>query len=64
MEENERPTNATVEMSVEARDALEIYPTVPSPLTVETNELLNKEVLTRFKRFGVETKLKRFAVET
>ena len=41
-----------------------MYPTVPRPATVDTRELLKKDVLTRFNKFGEDTKFKRFAVET
>ena len=36
-------------------EVLETYPTVPRPTTVDTKELLKKEVETKLARFAVET---------
>ena len=40
---------------VETRDAVEIYPALPRPATVDTKELLRKEVDTKLAKLGVET---------
>jgi hypothetical protein len=42
----------------------EIYPKVARPATVDCNRVSKNDVLTRFKRLGVETKLRRLGVET
>ena len=40
------------------------YPDVPRPLTVDANWVSKKDVLTRFNKLGLETKLRRLGVET
>jgi hypothetical protein len=40
---------------VEAKEALETYPAVPRPVTVDVNCVCKKEVETKFNKFGAET---------
>ena len=40
---------------VEYIEKVETYPAVPRPTTVEANELLKKEVETKFAKLAVET---------
>jgi hypothetical protein len=41
--------------TVELRDAVEIYPDVPSPVTVDANCVCRKDVETKFNKLGAET---------
>lgn len=42
----------------------ETYPEVPKPTTVDAKRVSKKLVLTKFTKLGVETRFKRFAVDT